>query len=258
MIDLHSHILAGVDDGAQSLEESIAILKTMEAKGVRQVAATSHYPLYNDRDYLKFIQEKIELLREKSKEEKLQIEIISGSEVLISRDTAELLYNNELLTINDTDYILLETRLNNFPSYFESLVHDIKAMGYQIIIAHPERYTYIQKDYDKIYKWVEELELKLMFNSSSLLGKHGKKAKETAEKLLEFGLCHLMASDTHRINKRTFSLDQGLQKAESLKTGSSQFFQNNAQSVINNQPLNSMEIKREEPSLVNKIFSFII
>ena len=258
MIDLHTHILAGVDDGAQSLEESAAILRSMAAKGVKKVTATPHYPLYNGEDYLTFIQEKINFLRKKAAEEELEIEILSGSEILINQHTAEALYKEQLLTLNDTDYILLETRLNNLPSYFENLIHDIRAMGYQIIIAHPERYTYIQKDYQKLYRWVEEFELKLMLNSSSILGKHGSKTQETAETLLELGLAQLMASDTHQITKRTFTLDQGLQKAESLKPGSSQFFINNAQSVVNNQPLKSMEIKRKEPSLVNKIFSFII
>ncbi len=258
MIDLHSHILADVDDGARTLEESIAILRSMEAKGVRKVTATSHYPLYNDKDYLDFIQEKINILREKARDDELEIEILSGSEILIGQNTAEALYKEQLLTLNNTDYILLETRLNNLPSYFENLIHDIKAMGYQIIIAHPERYTYIQKDYQQLYRWVEEFGLKLMFNSSSLLGKQGSKAKETAETLLDLGLAHLMASDTHRMTKRTFTLDQGLQKAESLKPGSSQLFKDNAQSVIKNQPLKSMKIKRKEPSLVNKIFSFII
>ena len=257
MIDLHTHILAGVDDGAQSLEESAAILRSMAAKGVKKVTATPHYPLYNGEDSLTFIQEKINVLRKKAAEEELEIEILSGSEILINQHTAEALYKEQLLTLNDTDYILLETRLNNLPSYFENLIHDIRAMGYQIIIAHPERYTYIQKDYQKLYRWVEEFELKLMLNSSSILGKHGSKTQETAETLLELGLAQLMASDTHQITKRTFTLDQGLQKAESLKPGSSQFFINNAQSVVNNQPLKSMEIKRKEPSLVNKIFSFI-
>jgi protein-tyrosine phosphatase len=257
MIDLHSHVLAGVDDGSQSLEESTAILRSMEAKGVTKVTATPHYPLYNDKDYLDFIQEKIDILRKKAEEDGLDIEILSGSEILIDRDTAEALYKEELLTLNDTDYVLLETRLNNLPSYFENLIHDIRAMGYQIIIAHPERYSYIQKDYQKLYRWLEEFELKLMLNSSSLLGKHGSKSQKIAETLLELGLVQLMASDTHRITKRTFTLDQGLQQAESLKSGSSQFFINNAQSVVNNEPLKSMEIKRKEPSLVNKIFSFI-
>lgn len=258
MIDLHSHILAGVDDGARTLEESVAILRSMEAKGVKKVIATSHYPLFNDKDYLDFIQEKINILQEKARENELEIEIMSGSEIFISQDTAEALYKRQLLTLNDTDYILLETRFNNLPTYFENLIHDIRAMGYQIIIAHPERYTYIQKNYQKLYRWVEEFELKLMFNSSSLLGKHGSKTKETAETLLDLGLAHLMASDTHRMTKRPFTLDQGLQKAESLKPGSSQFFIENAKSVIKNQPLKSMEIKRKEPSLVNKFFSFII
>lgn len=257
MIDLHSHILAGVDDGSQSLEESIAILKSMEARGVKKVAATSHYPLYNNTDYPKFIHEKIDVLQKNARANQLKLEIMSGSEILIEADTAELLYNKQLLTINETDYLLLETYLNYLPLYFENIIYDIKALGYQIIIAHPERYSYIQKDYKKIYSWIKDFDVKLMLNSSSLLGRHGIRAKKTAENLLKLGLYHLMGSDTHKYNKRSFSLDQGLEKAESLKSESSQFFKDNARLVVENKPLNSMEIKKAKALLIDKFFSFI-
>jgi len=220
MIDLHSHILTEVDDGAAAAEESLAVLKDMEAKGVKKVAATSHYPLYEIDNYKEFILEKLQQLRQQAKSAGLEIEILSGSEILIDRKTAELFYRDQLLTINETDYILLETYLNSYPDYFPDLIHDLKAMGYQIIIAHPERYPYIQADFTLLYQWVEEYGLNLMLNSSSFISEHGSKTKETAEKILELGLPQLMASDTHGIKKRTFSLDQGLKIAESLKPGS--------------------------------------
>ncbi len=257
MIDLHSHILAGVDDGAATIEESLKILKDMEAKAVKKVAATSHYPLYNQKNYKKFILEKLNLLKKKAKAAKIDLEIISGSEILIDRKIPELLFNNKLLTINETDYILLETHFNSAPDYFSDLIHDLKVMGYQIIIAHPERYAYIQNDFFKLYEWVEEYELKLMLNSSSFLGKHGAKTKDTAEKILKLGLCQLIASDTHGIKKRTFTLDQGLKKAETLKPGSARIFKKNSEAVIQNQSLKSFEIKREEKPFLKKIFSFI-
>lgn len=256
MIDLHSHILAEVDDGSSSLEESLQILKKMEKRGVKKVAATPHYPLYNEVNYKNHIEEKLNSLRKKAAENDINVDILSGSEILIERDTAQKLHNNQLLTINNTDYLLLELRMNIYPDYFFELIYDIKAMGYQIVIAHPERYSFIQEDYEKLYKWVEDYELKLMFNSSSLLGRHCKKAKAAAEKLLELGLCHLMASDTHGINKRRFSLAKGLKKAEELKAGSSKVFKNNAQALIKNQKLENFEIKREEKSFLAKLFSF--
>lgn len=257
MIDLHSHVLAGVDDGAANIEESLKILKDMEARGVKKLAATSHYPLYQIKDYRNFISAKLQQLRKKAEAAKIEVEILSGSEILIDRKIPELLYNDQLLTINETDYILLETHFNSFPDYFSDLIHDLKAMGYQIIIAHPERYAYIQNDFSKLYQWVENYELKLMLNSSSLLGKHGSKTKQTAEKALKLGLCQLIASDTHGIERRTFSLDQGLNRAEKLKSGSSEIFRKNAEAVIQNQELRNFEIKREEKPFLQKVFSFI-
>lgn len=256
MIDLHSHILTEVDDGAASAEESLAVLKDMEAKGVKKVAATSHYPLYEIDNYKEFILEKLEQLRQQTAAAGLEIEILSGSEILIDRKTAELFYRDQLLTINESDYILLETYLNSYPDYFSDLIHDLKAMGYQIIIAHPERYPYIQADFSLLYQWVEEYGLNLMLNSSSLVGKHGSKTKETAEKILELGLAQLVASDTHGIKRRTFSLDQGLKRAESLKPGSREMFIRNAEAVIENNELEKFKIKREENSILQKVFSF--
>lgn len=257
MIDLHSHILADVDDGASNLEESLKILKYMEAKGLKKITATPHHSLYQKEDYKTSILSKLKSLREKAAESNISLEILSGSEIMINQKVPELLYNEQLISLNNTDYLLLETRLNIFPDYFLELVHDVKAMGYQIIIAHPERYSYLQADYSRLYQWVEEYNIKLMFNSSSLLGRHGSKAQQTAEKLLELGLCHLISSDTHGINKRPFTLDQGLKRAEKLKAGSSKLFKENAEAVLNNQSLKNFEIKREEKSLFKKIFSFL-
>ncbi|WP_234971279.1 tyrosine-protein phosphatase [Halanaerobium congolense] len=256
MIDLHSHILTGVDDGAASAEESLAVLKAMEAKGVKKVAATSHYPLYEIDNYKGFILDKLQQLRQEAEAAGLEIEILSGSEILIDRKTAELFYRDQLLTLNETNYILLETYPNTYPDYFSDLIHDLKAMGYQIIIAHPEKYPYIQADFSLLYQWVEEYGLNLMLNSSSLVGKHGSKTKETAEKILRLGLPQLMASDTHGIKRRTFSLDQGLKRAESLKPGSRDIFLKNAEAVTKNHKLEKFEIKREEKSILKKFFSF--
>lgn len=257
MIDLHSHILPEVDDGASSLTEAIEILKAVEAKGVKQIAATPHYPLYQDGNYKEYINEKLDSLRKKAAAENLKLEILSGSEIFIDKKTPELLYKKQLIPINKTDYFLLETGLSKYPTYFLDIIHDLKAMGAEIIIAHPERYHYIQKDHTILYQWLEEYNLKLIFNSSSFLGHHGPKTKKTAEKLLCLGLGHLMASDTHGINKRPFSLVQGLKQAEAVKKGSSKIFKANAEAVLNNQQLQNFEIKREEKSLFKKFFSFL-
>ncbi len=258
MIDLHSHILPGVDDGAADMEESAAILKFMQQKGLKKIAATPHYPLYKEKDYKKMIGEKLGQLREKAKSENIDIEILSGSEILIEKKLPWLLNDNKLLTINNTDYLLLETHPILLPDYFPEIIHDIQAMGFKIIIAHPERYNFIQKDPTLLYDWVELYDLKLMLNSSSIFGLHGKRAQNTAEKLLDIGLCHLMSSDTHGIDKRPFTLAKGLNKAEKIRKGSKKIFKANAKAVLANDKVESFEIKEKRNSIFEKIFSFII
>jgi protein-tyrosine phosphatase len=258
MIDLHSHILPGVDDGASNLEESLAILKKMEQKGLKKIAATPHYPLYQNKDYKKFIGEKIKLLKEKAELENIDIEIFSGSEILIEKKLPWLLNDNKLMTINDSDYLLLETHPILLPDYFPEIIHDIQALGFKIIIAHPERYSFIQKNPALLYDWIEVYDLKLMPNSSSIMGMHGKKAEKTAENIVEAGLCHLMSSDTHGIDKRPFTLKQGLKKAEKIRKGSSQLFAENAEAVLKNEELQNFKIKEKRSSLFDRIFSFII
>lgn len=258
MIDLHSHILPGVDDGAADMEESAAILRFMAEKGVKKIATTPHYPLYQEKNYKKFIREKLVQLKEKAENENIDIDIFSGSEILIEKKLPWLLNDNELLTINDTDYLLLETHPILLPDYFSEIIHDIKAMGYKIIIAHPERYSFIQKNPSLLYDWLEQYDLKLMLNSSSLLGMHGKKAKLTAENLIDTGLCHLMASDTHGIQKRPFTLDKALDISEKIREESKILFSANAEAVLANEKLQNFEIKKKRNSLLEKIFSFII
>jgi protein-tyrosine phosphatase len=258
MIDLHSHILPGVDDGASDIEESAAILKNMVQKGVRKIAATPHYPLYKNKDFKKFIGEKVEQLKQKAKAENIDIDILSGSEILVEKKLPWLLNDNKLLTINDSDYLLLETHPILLPDYFPEIIHDIQAMGFKIIIAHPERYSFIQKEPSLLYDWIELYDLKLMLNSSSILGLHGKKAQKTAEKLLDTGLCHLMSSDTHGIKKRPFTLDKALQKAEKIRKGSNELFSDNAEAVLANSKVKNFEIKEKRNSILGRIFSFII
>lgn len=256
MIDLHSHIIPGVDDGSNSLQETIKILKLMKKRGLKSAAATPHYPIYNNQNFKKEIFNKVEILKKEVKKNNLAIEIFTGAEIMINRKLPLLYYQDKLLTINNTDYLLLEFRLNIYPEYLAEVIYDLKTMGLKIIIAHPERYLYVQTDYSKIYQWLEEYDLKIMLNSSSLTGAHGVKAKKTAEKLIEKGLCHLIGSDTHGIKKRPFSLDSGLKEAEKIRSGSAEIFKNNAEKVIKNQALENFKIKKEDNSLIRNIFSF--
>ena len=257
MIDLHSHIIPGVDDGASDLNTSLQILGEMEQKGVKKVAATPHYPLYGNENYQREYKIKLNKLQTRARENNLKIEIVSGSEIMMVPELSRLYYNDQLISLHKTDYLLLELGLSTFPDYFADIIHDLKSMGAEIIIAHPERYHYIQSDYTMLYEWLQKHQIKIMLNSSSLTGAHGKRAAKTALKLIEMGLVHLMASDTHGIKKRPFSLDQGLKAAEKIRAGSSTILKENAEAVLKNQPLNNLELKKEEKAMFSKVFSFI-
>ncbi len=258
MIDLHSHIIPNVDDGSTSIKETLQILYYMETKGVKTAAATPHYPLYNTSNFKEKIKAKVETIRKEALKNNLKLNIILGSEIMYTKRLPRLYYEDKILTINNTDYILLEFRMGKKPRKLAEVVHDLKSMGVKIIIAHPERYYYVQKDHTILYKWIEEYNLKLMLNSSSLNGSHGSQAEKTAVKMLDLGLCHLMASDTHGRDNRPFTLDKGLERAEEIRSGSKNLFNNNAEAVLKNIDLKNLEIKREKPSLLRNVFSFMI
>ncbi len=200
MKDLHSHILMEIDDGARSLDESIEILKKAQKEGITEIVLTPHYikdTLYNANNRKK--KTLMNKLLTRIQDEKINIKLYLGNEVFLDKDIIALIRDKKIMTINNTRYILVELPMTNELINALDIMFELVRHGYIPILAHPERYTYIQKDIKKIDRFLE-VGVLLQGNYLSLYGKYGRNAAKTLKKLLQAHKIHILASDIHRSN----------------------------------------------------------
>ena len=200
MIDLHSHILYGLDDGALTLVDSLAIGRMAAADGTRVLAATPHGPgsivsrLY-DPD---LIHERVDEINAALKAERVPLEVVSGTEICYDADSIERLKRGGLLTYGRSRSILLELAHNTFPPGFESVLFNLQVAGYRVVLAHPERIVEVQHDPNRLLPLIER-GVVMQITAEALTGGQGERLRATAEMLLAHGMAHILASDAHGV-----------------------------------------------------------
>ena len=196
MIDFHSHILPGIDDGSRSIEQTIRMLKEAKEAGFTKIISTSHYiEGYYESDEA----ERTELLNEVQKNIS-GIELYLGNEIYITNNMINLIQNKKASTINNSKYVLFEFPLSAKSMNDKEVVYRLIENGFVPIIAHPERYSYVQDNPE----YIEELaEMGALFqaNYGSIIGMYGKKAEKTLKKLLKNDLIRFFGTDSHRIDQ---------------------------------------------------------
>lgn len=212
MIDLHSHILFETDDGSSSIEESIEMAKEAYEAGFTTICCTPHYlePQYINKK--KENKEKVEILQNKLDQRNINIKLELGNEIFIAQNIEELINMEKASTIGDSEYILIELpmfqKLTNAIDIIRNLPYS------KIILAHPERYEYVQKDISYLSEFIE-MGVLLQGNYESILGKYGGQAQKTLKKLLKQHKIDLLSTDTHRKNstyKKFFEVEKKLRK----------------------------------------------
>lgn len=193
LVDFHSHILPGVDDGIKEMEHSLQVLDYYERKGVSTVWCTPHVyeDLPNKTDDLK---ERFEQLKEAYKG---KIRLMLAAEYMLDHEFASRLADGDLLPIGDDhDHLLVETSFFNGPENLEQLFRQILSKGFYPVLAHPERYIYMGKsDY---LKW-KEMKVKFQLNYTALAGLYGKEAQQKASWLLSNEMYDACGSDLHNV-----------------------------------------------------------
>ena len=197
MIDIHTHILPGIDDGSKSFEQSLMMAKEAQEAGFTDIITTSHYMtnIYEANTNVRI--DLIEKYRELLASNNINIKIYNGAEIYFSDDFPELINNGVIPTLADSNYVLFELPLQSKITYVDSTIFKLKHMGYIPIIAHPERYVVVQNDIKLAFDWVESGAL-LQLNYGSALGFYGRNAKKTFYKLLKNDLITFLGSDNHR------------------------------------------------------------
>ena len=205
MIDFHSHILPEIDDGSKSYEESLKMLEEAQNIGFDTVISTSHYAVdcYESPEY-----KRKELIEDLNLEENVP-EIILGSEIFLTYNIIELLKEYKASTINGTNYVLIELPLRHHFNNLKNIINTLKENDYRPIIAHPERYLFIQNNFKEIYE-LKELGVLFQCNYGSILGNYGIKAKSTMKKMLKNGLVSFMGSDAHRKKSRYLQIPKAI------------------------------------------------
>lgn len=196
--DIHSHLLPGIDDGVKTFDESLAIIRELQALGLKKLITTPHiiadyYPNTPD-----IIRGKLKELREILVQENIDVQIDAAAEYLIDdRFMAMLESEEELLTFGEA-FILVETPFMNKPLLLEEAFFKLKSLGYHPVLAHPERYIYLQEDYSEI-KTLIDSNIHLQINLGSLAGYYSHKAKKLAQYLIDHQWISFVGSDIHHM-----------------------------------------------------------
>lgn len=189
------------------------MLREAYIAGFRTVIATSHYL---EGKYIANRQQKeryIQLLQEILIKEKINIKVCNGSEVYNTINTLSLITGGIIATLNNSRYVLIELPMNQNNVYFEKNIYDLVSNGYIPIIAHPERYIYVQNNPSIVLNWIEQGSL-LQSNYGSFIGIYGKNAQKTAIKLLKHNAIHFLGSDCHRVDSIYLKMDLIKKKIE--------------------------------------------
>ena len=204
MIDIHTHVLPGIDDGSEDMEMSLEMLRIAAESGVHTLVTTNHcnipdeYDNYADDSLLGLW----ERLKTAAAEAKIPIRLCRGMEIFATEDLPELLMEHRVWTLNDTRYFLTEFSFDEDPDFCRYILQKCRDLGYQPVIAHPERYFFIQDDPGMAYEFCVS-GYALQINKGSLLGRFGPRVRETANRILSHGLCACVASDAHRPYERS-------------------------------------------------------
>lgn len=191
MIDFHAHILPGLDDGIQTMDDAVKVLKEAEKAGFKKIICTTHYSnYYTENEETR--KNKLKELQEKTS----GIELVIGNEVYARTDIDKIFGKGEASTLNDSKYVLYEMPLHKEYPKYQNLVIDLISAGYKPVLAHPERYVIIQEDPKKIEELLD-LGVYLQSNFMSIEGLYGSKCKKTVELLLKHNMISFLGTDVH-------------------------------------------------------------
>jgi tyrosine-protein phosphatase YwqE len=206
-VDMHSHILPGLDDGAESIEDSIEILRRFLELGYKKAVLTPHIMSDAYKNTPRGIREKLHLLTPIAQELGIQIE--AAAEYYIDEGFYnKLLEGEEILSFGQPRYVLMETSYINEASYLAHVCFELQSKGFTPVLAHPERYTYL---YNQFYKYEEIAQRGILFqlNINSLVGYYSPTAQKIAEKLIDKGLVHFIGTDCHSL-KHTLATEKAM------------------------------------------------
>lgn len=243
LIDIHTHILFGIDDGARDLEESIEMAQMWSSQNVHTVVASPHFDIKKDNreDFLETRDRNTDLLRKELKIKSINLEILKSAELYFRHN----LIHEDLspFTIEGTNTLLIELPTRSVPPQIASTFEELIMQGYQVILVHIERYPILKNDLELFYN-LANMGVIFQVNAETILKEQSSWLKAAIKK----NYVHLLGSDAHRKDKRLPNIEEALIKSEKLE-----YYNNNANKIIRNQELNTVQVNK-----INKLFNIYI
>ncbi len=208
MIDLHSHILPGIDDGAPDLAVSLEMARAWVADGVHVVACTPHIlpGMYHNTGPA--IRSAVAELQAALDKEGIPLKLVTGSDAHVTPDMLAKLRSGEILSLADTRYLLVEPPHHVAPARLDEFFFSLLASGYVPILTHPERLSWIETHYNLVQTLFDR-GVWMQITAGSLIGKFGRQPKYWAERMLDEGRVHILATDAHEMKRRIPELSRG-------------------------------------------------
>ncbi len=244
-VDIHSHILPGIDDGSNDWEDTMALAELALSGGSDTLVCTNHtnIPGLFDNYESTELQELFDEFEKRLEKEKMPLHILRGNEIFATPGIQGLLKERRVIPLNGTRYYLIEFPFEEDPDFITDILFGMLADGYYPVLAHPERYECVQEYPSFVFQWMERGVL-TQINKQSLLGQFGRSIRRTALSLFEHNLITCIASDAHSPQRRTTNLSQiaryledtfGIEAAQIL-------LNENPRRIINGKPISNQYI----------------
>ena len=236
MVDIHSHILPGIDDGAENIEITLEMLRLAEKDGTKSIIATPHYCLeFAETPYVE-IEKLVSKLKKLIKAEGINIDIYSGQEVYFFEEMLKSYREGVIGTLNGSRYMLIELPMREYDEKFLEVIYELQILGVVPILAHPERYKYIIENPSFINKFIDE-NILFQMNAGSIRGQYGKNVKKTCEILMENNIYSFIGSDAHNTSNRNIEMTAGIELIKEFNESNINRFIENGIKLINNEDI---------------------
>lgn len=237
MIDMHCHILWGQDDGPRSMEESMKLMERAVKEGITAMISTSHcrHPLYDVN--FSAVTEQINILQSELIQSNIPITLYTGHEVRLSENILSLIHSNQIHTLANSNYLLIELPTTTVPIYTKHIIHELLLAGITPVIAHPERNKAIAQQPNRLVQLIREGAL-CQITAGSLSGHFGRAVQRLSLDLVHANLVHVYGSDVHNLSTRPFLFEAGLHYLEKKKQLEAvDLFLENNERILQNHPI---------------------
>lgn len=254
MIDLHCHILPGIDDGAKTIDDSLDMARMAVKQGVTHILCTPHHnngkydnPAGQVITHVAALQKELDL-------RDIPLTLFEGQEVRIGGNLLEQIQTEDILFADlDNRYILIEFPTNDIPAYTEHLFFELLRAGHTPVIVHPERNSKFIQDPNRLLPFLE-MGVLTQLTAPSYVGIFGKQIERTAKQMVSHNMIHMIASDAHNINKRGFFMKKAYEAiAKDMGVGHVEAMKQLARDILNGDDVQRLEFKE----IKKKRFGFL-